>query len=411
MSSRWRPKWSRRRFVSRPTSKQQPPAPAQVSFPVLFRSGSGSTLSNQTTRLDLFAGFSPRDTLCGDLNQGRVPLNPLGQSVADQSYPFEVIKNKTLQFLARALPVLKLEYETIPKVARYLPDQHQHQLLNPTHTSSSLTSDQMELLNRRLGYEQPLRRRRRSPSAHFDPSARSANVSETPSAQLGVITKDGYKPISASQQAGARSWPALAQRDYGGSLHARTWAPASIMQTSGSLSVHSARPGVQVVVHSEQPSSNGSQQEQIETNKLKQSQIHATKQNIGGQIGNNAGSNDRENGSVSSALDKQAVAQVDSQSAAQLQLHNSQTQSQLQLHSSAPSPAPSHSQQHQHHQPQVQPQVQPQQVANLTSTTNTHAIEQRSSEPNNSAKTAKQQDGQSRRRLTCADSANGFTSA
>lgn len=62
----------------------------------------------------------------------------------EQTYPFELIKNKTLQFLARALPVLKLEYETIPKVARYLPT---NQLLNPTHLASPLTNAQMQRLN------------------------------------------------------------------------------------------------------------------------------------------------------------------------------------------------------------------------------------------------------------------------
>lgn len=97
--------------------------------------------------LEPFAEYSPKYTLCGDLNQGKLPLNPIGQSFSDQSYPFELIKNKTLQFLARALPVLKLEYETIPKVARYLPT---NQLLNPTHQASPLTGDQFNQLNHRF---------------------------------------------------------------------------------------------------------------------------------------------------------------------------------------------------------------------------------------------------------------------
>lgn len=46
--------------------------------------------------------------------------------------------------MARALPVLKLEYETIPKVARYLPT---NQLLNPTHQASPLSNDHLHQLN------------------------------------------------------------------------------------------------------------------------------------------------------------------------------------------------------------------------------------------------------------------------
>lgn len=95
----------------------------------------------------MFAEFSPKDTLCGDLNRGSVPVNPLGQSITDQPYPFELIKNKTLQFLARALPVLKSEYESIPKVARYLPVNH---VLNPTHHYSPLTESNLQAMNQRL---------------------------------------------------------------------------------------------------------------------------------------------------------------------------------------------------------------------------------------------------------------------
>lgn len=81
-----------------------------------------------------------------------MPVNPLGQMIADQPYPFELIRNKTMQFLARALPVLKLEYESIPKVARYRPaspggPQIEHHLLNPTLYSSALTGDQIRRLN------------------------------------------------------------------------------------------------------------------------------------------------------------------------------------------------------------------------------------------------------------------------
>lgn len=189
------------------------------------------------TRLDLLGGFSPRDTLCGDLNQGKVPLNPLGQSITDQAYPFELIKNKTLQFLARALPVLKLEYETIPKVARYLPA---NQLLNPTSHQSPLGHEHLHDLNQRFASSLVandfdimappfLRRRKRSirqqagiTVAEMSPnatlvvsSAHSAGKIQSKRSSTGqldgsngghlMITKDGFRPIGGSAASAART--------------------------------------------------------------------------------------------------------------------------------------------------------------------------------------------------------------
>ncbi|XP_069940677.1 uncharacterized protein spz6 [Cherax quadricarinatus] len=57
------------------------------------------------------------DNLCGDLNDGLLPLNPMGQSILGHSYPFELIKNKTLDFFSKTLPILK-EDKTLPKVAK-----------------------------------------------------------------------------------------------------------------------------------------------------------------------------------------------------------------------------------------------------------------------------------------------------
>ena len=76
-----------------------------------------------------------------------MPLNPMGQSVNEQAYPFELIKNKTLQFLAKSLPILKTEYETIPKVARYLPANI---LLNPTSHQSTLGHGHFHELNQQV---------------------------------------------------------------------------------------------------------------------------------------------------------------------------------------------------------------------------------------------------------------------
>ncbi|OQR75180.1 hypothetical protein BIW11_00815 [Tropilaelaps mercedesae] len=62
--------------------------------------------------------LSPRDTLCGDLNKGVIPMNPMGQRPISDPYPFELIKNKTLEFLSRSLPFLKAQ-KNLPKVARF----------------------------------------------------------------------------------------------------------------------------------------------------------------------------------------------------------------------------------------------------------------------------------------------------
>ncbi|XP_013168851.1 PREDICTED: uncharacterized protein LOC106118682 [Papilio xuthus] len=54
--------------------------------------------------------------LCGDLNRGLVPRNPLGQLPHGQPYPFELIRNETLRFLSRTLPVLRAD-DALPRVA------------------------------------------------------------------------------------------------------------------------------------------------------------------------------------------------------------------------------------------------------------------------------------------------------
>merc|ERR1719481_498124 len=68
------------------------------------------------------------DNLCGDLNKGFLPVNPIGQNVLGVSYPFELIKNKTLDFFSKTLPILKAD-DTLPKVAKY---QDSHIMYNPT---------------------------------------------------------------------------------------------------------------------------------------------------------------------------------------------------------------------------------------------------------------------------------------
>lgn len=58
------------------------------------------------------------DNLCGDLNKGYLPLNPTGQTIDGVSYPFDLIKKKTLEFFSKTLPILKAD-DTLPKVAKY----------------------------------------------------------------------------------------------------------------------------------------------------------------------------------------------------------------------------------------------------------------------------------------------------
>lgn len=60
--------------------------------------------------------------ICGDLNKGQIPRNPLRQNVLGEPYPFELIRNQTLKFLSKTLPVLKAD-DTLPKVTQIIPDE------------------------------------------------------------------------------------------------------------------------------------------------------------------------------------------------------------------------------------------------------------------------------------------------
>ncbi|UYV62038.1 hypothetical protein LAZ67_1007589 [Cordylochernes scorpioides] len=63
---------------------------------------------------------NPRDTLCGDLNRGVIPLNPMGQSFRGDPYPFQLIKNKTLEYMGKLLPYLTSD-PRLPQVAKFSP--------------------------------------------------------------------------------------------------------------------------------------------------------------------------------------------------------------------------------------------------------------------------------------------------
>ena len=84
--------------------------------------------------LGIFAGVKgpakeqTLDNLCGDLNKGYLPLNPIGQNVGGVSYPFDLMKTKALEYFSKALPILKAD-DTLPKVAKY---ENNHISYHPT---------------------------------------------------------------------------------------------------------------------------------------------------------------------------------------------------------------------------------------------------------------------------------------
>ncbi|XP_050296825.1 uncharacterized protein LOC126736491 [Anthonomus grandis grandis] len=80
--------------------------------------------------------------LCGDLNKGTIPKNPMGQNVLGSAYPFELIRNMTLKYLSRTLPILKAD-ETLPKVAQVQEDYISQNSLNPYETSNNDRSDRV----------------------------------------------------------------------------------------------------------------------------------------------------------------------------------------------------------------------------------------------------------------------------
>ncbi|XP_014258457.1 uncharacterized protein LOC106671955 [Cimex lectularius] len=85
--------------------------------------------------------------LCGDLNKGFIPENPMNQTIEGMPYPFELITNKTLQFLSRTLPILQND-ETIPKVINYnANEKHFYYSKTPqsTHTTRVKREDKTGL--------------------------------------------------------------------------------------------------------------------------------------------------------------------------------------------------------------------------------------------------------------------------
>lgn len=85
---------------------------------------------------DLNVNEQTLDNLCGDLNKGYLPLNPIGQTVEGVSYPFDLLKRKVLEFFSKTLPILKAD-DTLPKVAKY---ENAHISYHPTLFNSKPSS-------------------------------------------------------------------------------------------------------------------------------------------------------------------------------------------------------------------------------------------------------------------------------
>ncbi|RZC37874.1 spaetzle-like protein, partial [Asbolus verrucosus] len=78
--------------------------------------------------------------LCGDLNKGTIPRNPMGQNVLGSPYPFELIRNMTLKYLSRTLPILKAD-ETLPKVAQLQDDLVLQNTITPFQNNDRVKRD------------------------------------------------------------------------------------------------------------------------------------------------------------------------------------------------------------------------------------------------------------------------------
>ncbi|XP_072157612.1 uncharacterized protein spz6 [Bemisia tabaci] len=104
------------------SAKSEPP---QVRPPPYFKS------NKMCPGAGMVGPVKSLNNLCGDLNKGFIPINPMRQNVLGAPYPFDLLKNKTLEFFSKTLPILKAD-ETLPKVARQEPDLSMYQSYAPT---------------------------------------------------------------------------------------------------------------------------------------------------------------------------------------------------------------------------------------------------------------------------------------
>ncbi|KAK7788680.1 hypothetical protein R5R35_013959 [Gryllus longicercus] len=147
------------------------------------------------------------NNLCGDLNKGYIPRNPMGQNVLGSPYPFELLKNKTLQFLSKTLPILKAD-ESLPKVAKYYQEPPASY-----HVSQNTLS---------TGYERPQRRRREAPAAETAAEAEMAAEAEAEAEGPKEETAEAAAPAEETQKEPAAAPPVLAGAGAGPRPEARS---------------------------------------------------------------------------------------------------------------------------------------------------------------------------------------------
>ncbi|KAM3957246.1 spaetzle domain-containing protein 6 [Aphomia sociella] len=94
--------------------------------------------------------------LCGDLNRGIIPKNPMGQNPNGEPYPFELIRDRALMFLARTVPVLRAD-DTLPRVTHvahaHTHDAHAHAHAPPHDYAPDVRNELEERGKRSLSEE------------------------------------------------------------------------------------------------------------------------------------------------------------------------------------------------------------------------------------------------------------------
>lgn len=130
------------------------------------------------------------DNLCGDLNKGYLPLNPIGQNVGGVSYPFDLMKTKALEYFSKALPILKAD-DTLPKVAKY---ENNHISYHPTLFNSK-PSTRISFYHHRTKREAdatatPTQAEQQMPQKHESP----------------IPSTDQIKKMAARERSGRGGW-------------------------------------------------------------------------------------------------------------------------------------------------------------------------------------------------------------
>ncbi|XP_065167869.1 uncharacterized protein spz6 [Atheta coriaria] len=116
-------------FVESPNAEPPRVRPPPYTFASVDCGSTGGDRRDDDERPMGGPSASPRN-ICGDLNKGTIPRNPMGQNVLGSPYPFELIRNMTLKYLSRTLPILKAD-ETLPKVAQLQDDLVSQNTITP----------------------------------------------------------------------------------------------------------------------------------------------------------------------------------------------------------------------------------------------------------------------------------------